>query len=80
SAPATKSTPAVIGPTAGDLLKVTFAKAYGQKPRIMITPNDSASAKLLVYAPGSATASFNLSVAAPPQSNTTYSFTYYVVQ
>ena len=67
-------------PAVGDLAKLSFAKAYGQAPHVMITPNDAASASLLVYASASATGSFNLSVAGQPKADTTYSFTYYVVQ
>jgi hypothetical protein len=80
AATAAGQTPAITGPSIGDLLKLHFAKTYGKQPRIIINGNDGASAKLIAFPNASASDSFDLSIANQPTANTTYSFTYYIVE
>ncbi len=77
---AANSMPAITGPTVGEVLKLTFNKAYDSAPRVMVTPNDGYSTAMLVYPSGINTTDFNLAVVTQPIAKRTYSFTYYIVQ
>jgi hypothetical protein len=67
-------------PSSGDLVKVSFNTSYGKVPNILITPNNSLSATLLVYPDQQSINGFKVGVVGTPQPNTTYSFDYFIVQ
>jgi hypothetical protein len=67
-------------PTSGDLASLVFAKAFGTTPHILITPNNSASAKLLTYPDNQSVSGFSLGVIGNPVPQATYQFEYLVVQ
>jgi hypothetical protein len=77
---ATKTTPAITAPTAGDLVELVFTKAFGNAPHILITPDDGTSVPMEVYPDQRSTTGFDISVAGTPQPNATYTFDYLVVQ
>ncbi|HEY2004733.1 MAG TPA: hypothetical protein VGH44_06500 [Candidatus Saccharimonadia bacterium] len=68
------------GMTPGDLAQLTFNKAFGAAPRAVVSANNAASAQLGVFTTSITPQSFNLSVAGKPEPNTTYVFTYIVLQ
>jgi hypothetical protein len=67
-------------PTAGDLVKITFANAYGATPRVLLTPDNSSSATIESYNDLKSTTSFDIASLKIPKASTTYQFDYYVVQ
>ncbi len=77
---ATGTAPAINGPTAGDMVTITFNKAYGKAPHILLTPADGKSAPMLVYPSNVSTTGFTVSLANIPLPNTSYSFEYFIVQ
>ncbi|HET7320546.1 MAG TPA: hypothetical protein VFI84_03115, partial [Candidatus Saccharimonadales bacterium] len=77
---ATSTSPAISGPSAGGLATITFKKAYGKTPRILITPADGKSAPMLVYPSGMSATGFTISLTNIPAPNGTYSFNYFIVE
>ncbi|MDL2342449.1 MAG: tail fiber domain-containing protein, partial [Patescibacteria group bacterium] len=69
-----------VTPTVGDMATVTFNKAFGKTPRIIITPNDGKSAPLLIYPTQMSATSFNFALSNLPAGATTYSFNYFIVE
>jgi hypothetical protein len=68
------------GPGVGDISRLVFNKQYANLPHILITPNDSKSAGLMVYPDQQSVSGFNVAIKGTPTANTTYSFEYFVVQ
>lgn len=68
--------------SAATLVTLNFNKAFGSVPRIVLTPANHASAALGAYydAGTTTTNGFSILTDQAPQANTTYSFTYFVVQ
>ncbi len=64
--------------TNGDLAEVTFAAAYGQVPRVVITPKNAASASVQVYVQVTPTG-FKLVTSNTPGTNSNYEFDYIVI-
>jgi len=80
SAPAHDGVAAITGPAAGDMATISFRKPYGKMPRILITPADGKSAPMLVYPTSMSANGFTISLSGTPVANTTYTFTYFIVQ
>jgi hypothetical protein len=80
SAPAHDGIAAITGPSAGDMATITFNKAFGKTPRILITPADGKSAPMLVYPSSMSANSFTISLSNIPAANTTYTFNYFIVE
>jgi hypothetical protein len=78
--PASQTSPAVPGPVAGEIVQLAFAKAFGQAPRVLLSPNDRNGALLGYYVSSSGSTGFVLSAANTPIPLTTYTFTYHVEQ
>ncbi|MDB5185477.1 MAG: hypothetical protein JWN38_1285, partial [Candidatus Saccharibacteria bacterium] len=72
--------PSVVAPTAGDMLHLTFSKAFGKRPRIVISPADGKSAPMLVYPTSQDATGFNFALTGTPAANTSYSFDYFIAQ
>jgi hypothetical protein len=64
----------------GDLAALSFAKAYGAKPRIIISGQDGRSAASLMYPTAKTTTGFKLHMDTTPAANATYTFDYFIVQ
>ncbi len=77
---ATANSPATLAPTAGELTKLSFAKAYAKTPRVIITPGDAISAGMQVYPGQRASDHFDVGITATPLPHTTYTFEYFVTQ
>jgi hypothetical protein len=77
---ATETEPTVIGPVAGELVKINFGKSYDSVPRIIVAGNDAKSAMVQVYPSSITKDGFSIAVSQSPDPNTTYSFTYWIVQ
>jgi hypothetical protein len=67
-------------PSAGSMANVSFTKAYAALPHVLLTPNDSKSAPLIVYPDQQTTTGFSLSLTTTPAANTSYTFEYFVVE
>ncbi len=67
-------------PTTGDLVNLNFSNAYESTPHILVTPNNSTSASMMVYPDQQSQNGFDIGVAGTPKANTSYVFEYYVVQ
>lgn len=74
------------GPSGGTLVTVTFGRAWvipgGGAMHVVLTPNNSATAALTIFASGKNPTAFSLSSVTTPaasQSNSTYSFDYVAV-
>jgi hypothetical protein len=67
---------------AGELATIIFAEPFTGKPRVVLTPANKQSANLAAYYDAEATTADQVSVFAgsAPQPNTTYSFTYFIVE
>lgn len=66
----------------GEQVDVTFAKAYGAAPIVMVNPDNDATQQLGIYVSASSTTGFSLSCHGAPtssQANTVYSFDYMVI-
>ncbi len=74
------SSGSVTGPTIGDLVQLQFNKQYTGTPRVVLSPDNGASAGLQAYSSSVGETSFNVSANTQPAANATYVFTYFVVQ
>jgi len=68
------------GATAGDLAKVTFAKAFGADPEVFIMAVGRDSAELPLYVDHATTTDFTLGTTTTPQAGKTYVYNYHVLQ
>ena len=69
-------------PGAGDMVDVTFHRAYGTEPFIVLCPMNAATAALLPYLTSPASAGFSISFQSAPaasQANTTYAVSWLIM-
>lgn len=68
--------------SAAALVMLHFNKTFGSVPRVVLTPANHVSAAIGAYYDASTTTTdgFSILTDQTPQPNTTYSFTYFVVQ
>ena len=62
------------------LIDAQFAKQFGAKPRILISPANVSAGRLGAFTSNESQTGFTLSVGAMPQQGKTYKFTYWVAQ
>ena len=63
------------GPSAGAMVAVTFNRAYGTEPYVVLSPMNAATAALLPYVSSPSSTGFTISAQTAPaasQANTTY--------
>ena len=67
-------------PAAGELIKLSFDKAYDAAPRIILSPSNAASSDLRYFKGVTDTKEFMLNSKNMPTANTTYIFDYFIAQ
>jgi hypothetical protein len=67
-------------PAAGALCVFNISAAFGSTPHVYISPNDSTTAKLNVYAKGLTSSTFEVGAGNAPAASTAYTFEYLIAQ
>src|SRR5262249_23771067 len=67
-------------PLADDVAHITFAKAYGSTPHIVLTPEGKGSAAPQPYVDQPTGAGFTIGINGTPAAGATYTFTYHTIQ
>ncbi|MDL2342505.1 MAG: hypothetical protein QFB87_05525, partial [Patescibacteria group bacterium] len=67
-------------PTAGELAKLAFTKAYGAAPRIVLSPSNDNASDMRYFKGASDANGFMFNAKSVPAPNTTYTFDYFIAQ
>jgi hypothetical protein len=65
--------------TSGNLVKISFKKPFAKAPQVFLTPGNDASSQAHYYI-NSSPEGFTVVVKDPPESGTTYTFNYLIIQ